>query len=186
MSDRIGEVIATRIVTDGDRPVLIEVGMPDHTANGRGCSGFRIEGLGEYTVDGVDEMAALYNALFEVGEVLERANDNGHDFPVPGPSAMDFPATPSRSRIPVPTAEPAVCQVIALRILITDGEPVAVEIDRPTRARERPYYVCSFRVDGRREAVASGFDEIEALFTALRMIGAWLGLPQDWPLTRAS
>ncbi|MEV0247331.1 hypothetical protein AB0H76_12130 [Nocardia sp. NPDC050712] len=186
MRDQVGQVIATRTVTDGTRPVLIEVGMPTHAMDGIGTSGFRIEGLGEFSATGVDGMAALYNALVEVGAVLARANDKGHEFPVRDPDTMGFPAAPSRERAPRPTADTGGREVIALRILITHGEPCAVEIDRPTRAAAQPYYICRFRIDGRREAIASGLDEVQALLTALRMIGAWLMLPADWPLSRAS
>ncbi|GAB2662871.1 DUF6968 family protein [Nocardia goodfellowii] len=186
MSDRVGEVIATRTVADGGHPVLIEMGRPTQPVDGMGTTGFRIAGLGEFTATGVDGMAALYNALVEVGTILARANDKGHRFTVLDPSTMGFPVAPSRPRVAEPAAQPPRAEVIALRILITEGGPCAVEIGRPTRAPGQSYYICRFRIDGKREAVASGVDEIQALLTALRMIGAWLMLPTDWPLSRAS
>lgn len=185
MTSGVGEVIATRTVTDGDRPVLIEMGMPAQAPDGGGTSVFRIEGLGEFTATGVDAMAALYSALVEVGAVLARANDNGHRFTVLDPSEQGFPVAPSQ-RPPLPTTDTSYGELIAIRILITEAGPCAIEIGRPTRSLENRYYICRFRVDGRPEAMASGLDEIHALLTALHMIGAWLMLPADWPLTRAS
>ncbi|MGX1811954.1 DUF6968 family protein [Nocardia sp. NPDC055321] len=186
MGVQVGEIIARRTVADGDSTVLIEMGMPADDVGGAGVSGFRIEGLGEYTVTGVDAIGALYNALLEVGAVLSRANTAGHDFTVLDSSTTEFPAAPSRRPAPDRTPESHGGEVVAFRILINDGEPLAVEIARPTRALDQPYFVCRFRIDGRREAVASGFDEIQALLTAVRMIGAWLRLPADWPVSRAS
>ncbi|MFB8281564.1 DUF6968 family protein [Nocardia colli] len=160
--------------------------MPIHAKDGIGTSSVRIEGLGEFAVTGVDRMAALYNALVEIAAVLTQANEEGHEFPVLGVAAMGFPAAPSRQSIPPQTKDASAAEMIALRILITNGEPCAVELGRPIRATDQTYYFCRFRIDGKREAWASGFDEVQALLTALRMIGARLMLPADWPLSRAS
>ncbi|MFB7719804.1 DUF6968 family protein [Nocardia sp. NPDC056100] len=187
VDDQVGEVIATRAVTDGDRPVLIEMGRPAHTTlDGGGTAGFRIEGLGEFTATGSDGVAALYNALLDIGAVLARANGNGHRFTVLDSSEQGFPAAPRTEMDSAPTTGARGNEVIALRILITRVGPCAVEIHRPTRAPGQRYYLCRFRIDGKPHAVASGLDEIQALLTALRMIGARLMLPADWPLTRAS
>ncbi|MFF2555260.1 DUF6968 family protein [Nocardia sp. NPDC058058] len=186
LSDQVGEVIATRAVTDGDRPVLIEMGRPAQALDGGGTAGFRIEGLGEYTATGSDDVAALYNALVDIGAVLTRANSNGHRFTVLDSSEQGFPAAPSTGSDPTPTTGGDGSELIALRILITRMGPCAVEIGRPTRAPGQRYYICEFRIDGKPPAIASGLDEIQALLTALRMIGARLMLPADWPLSRAS
>ncbi|MEU8897201.1 hypothetical protein [Nocardia sp. NPDC048505] len=183
MSGATGGVLATRMVTDGGRPVLIEVGTPVEASDGSGRCGFRVHGMGEFEVRDVDGIAALYRALVALRAVLSRANRCGHRFAVLDATAQGFPVAPSPGyRAPEAAASGG---VVGLRIQVTDRGPRAIEIDSPRRAVGRGYYVCAFRIEGRPQAVASGCDAIQALLTALRMIGALLAFPSDWPVSRA-
>ncbi|WP_446222384.1 DUF6968 family protein [Nocardia sp. IBHARD005] len=98
MSEEIGEVIASRTVADGDRPVLIEFGAPTPSGDGFRC-GFRIEGVRTSSASGTDALAALYSALTEVGAELERANAAGANFTVFGQSDLGFPVASSGSGV---------------------------------------------------------------------------------------
>ncbi|MFF0490012.1 DUF6968 family protein [Nocardia sp. NPDC003482] len=74
---------------------------------------------------------------------------------------------------------------IATRTLRGNTGPVTVTIGRPHRDADRPdLFVCPFRIGGRPDAVGVGLDEVQALLSALRIIGAVLALPDDWPVSR--
>ncbi|MCP2278022.1 hypothetical protein SAMN04244553_1521 [Nocardia amikacinitolerans] len=188
MIDRLGEVIAKRMVADGDRSVLIEVGRPRPAAGAGGdVCGFRIQGWGESRATGVDALAALYRALVEIGAQLTQANEAGAQFTVAGPAELGFPAPPTRSDITHdPGMEYELGDLLAIRTLIAADGPHTITIGRPVSSSDSQFYVCPFRIDGSRHAVASGLDEIQALLTAIRMIAAWLDLPGDWPISRLS
>ncbi|MFC4376287.1 hypothetical protein ACFO5K_19500 [Nocardia halotolerans] len=59
-----------------------------------------------------------------------------------------------------------------------------ITIGRPRLDPERPYpqtYLCPFRIDDRTEAFAQGIDGVHAMMSAIRQVGAILGIPPDWP-----
>lgn len=185
MSVHVGEVIATRVVADGHRTVLIEVGKPGLSMDSGMVCAFRIQGWGESCAVGVDAIAALYCALAEIGVVLERANTDGHHFTVVGPADLGFPSPPIDRRAGTPAASYELGELIAIRSMTIADERATIAIGRPVHAADGEFYMCPFRIDGHPHAVASGLDEVQALLTALRMIGARLQLPADWPVSRA-
>lgn len=136
MIDRLGEVIAKRMVADGDRSVLIEVGRPRPAAGAGGdVCGFRIQGWGESRATGVDALAALYRALVEIGAQLTQANEAGAQFTVAGPAELGFPAPPTRDDIAHdPGMEYELGDLLAIRTLIA----AAARTPSPSAARSPP------------------------------------------------
>ncbi|MFE9578045.1 DUF6968 family protein [Nocardia sp. NPDC006044] len=186
VKSQIGEVIATRVVTDGAKRLLIEVGKPGLGPDSGTVCPFRIQDWGESSAVGADAIAALYCALADIGEVLARANDDGHAYTVVGPTHLGFPSPQTDRVTQSPVASYALGELIAIRTLSTADGPRTIAIGRPLRAADGEFYLCPFRIDGHPHAIASGQDDIQALLTVLRMIGAWLHLPADWPLSRVS
>ncbi|MFQ6398130.1 DUF6968 family protein [Nocardia sp. KC 131] len=185
MRSEIGDVIATRTVTDGDHSVLIEVGRPRPAASSGGAAcWFWIQGRGLAVAGGVDTLAALYSALVEIGAVLDRTNKDGSEFTTVGPADLGFPGQPRHRNATIAGADYELGELLAIRTLTIRESPHTITIGRPVQADDDQFYLCPFRIDGRHHSAASGLDGVQALLTALRMIGAWLDLPHDWPVSR--
>ncbi|MFD3508110.1 DUF6968 family protein [Nocardia sp. NPDC058666] len=72
---------------------------------------------------------------------------------------------------------------VASRTVRTGDGPLRVVIGRPGPDPERPRnFVCPFGIEGRRGGSAPGLDEVQALISAIQIIGAALDLPSDWPI----
>ncbi|WP_028479868.1 hypothetical protein [Nocardia sp. CNY236] len=182
---RIREVIATRTVADATRQVSIEVGKPQMAPGATGVvCGFRIEGVGEGWAHGADSIAALYHAFQEIAAVLREANDQGARFEVVDPTDARFPVAASRPSRAAGTAELEPQALIAARTLRSDDSSLSIIIGRPYLATDHRSHLCRFHISERGSSVATGLDEIQALHTAIIMIGQQLGLPHDWPVSR--
>ncbi|WP_446222385.1 DUF6968 family protein [Nocardia sp. IBHARD005] len=71
---------------------------------------------------------------------------------------------------------------VASRTVLTADGPVRVVIGRPGPDPQRPRnFVCPYGIEGRRGGSAPGLDEVQALISAIQIIGAALDLPQNWP-----
>ncbi|MEU2251912.1 DUF6968 family protein [Nocardia xishanensis] len=176
MSAIPGGVIASKGVAGDGREMFIEVDRPAEVDGGARC-GFRIDGRGEWSVPGVDGLAALYAALLRVGELLAQAKAAAGHIRFAGPAERGVPMSA------VEEAVIGVDGIVAGRAFEFDGREHTVWIGRPFAHENGSIMLCPFVVDDREQAVASGWDGIGALLTALRMISAWLCLPEDWPLT---
>ncbi|WP_068064470.1 DUF6968 family protein [Nocardia xishanensis] len=176
MSAISGGVIASKGVAGDGREMLIEVDRPTEVDGGAQC-GFRINGRGESSVPGVDGLAALYAALLRVGELLDQADAAPGHIRFVGPAERGFPVSA------VEEAGIGADGIVAGRTFRFDEREHTVRIGRPFAHENGSIVLCPFLVDDREQAVASGWDGIGALLTALRMISAWLCLPEDWPLT---
>lgn len=185
---RIRDVIAARTVTDGVRPVSIEIGAPQIAAETQGVvCGFRIAGRGERWASGTDSLAALYRALLGVAEDLAAANREGARFAVVGADDPAFPAAPA----PGPArhsgdADQSPQSLVAARTLHGADGPYSIIIGRPYPSEDGRYSLCRFHISEHKPAVASGVDEIQALLGAVRMIAGLCELPADWPVSRLS
>ncbi|MCM6778962.1 hypothetical protein NDR86_36345 [Nocardia sp. CDC141] len=179
MSGAIGGVIMSRLVSKNGRAVIIEVGKPTPKSGGGAECAFRIDGHPALTAHGSDELAALYRALVRIGTLLAQANENTE--------RIRFAAEPG---FPNQTADRATFEadmsdVLAARAISHNGERHLVMIGRPFQPLDQQLALCPFQVDDRPLAVAGGWDGMQALLTAVGMIGAWLQLPRNWPLSTA-
>ncbi|MFC8532157.1 DUF6968 family protein [Nocardia sp. NPDC057227] len=182
---RIRDVIASRTVADGVRPVSIEIGAPQVAAETQGVvCGFRIAGIGERWASGTDSLAALYRALLGVADDLAEANRRGARFELLDPADLAFPApaTGSTQRPADPEHTPQ--SLVAARTLHGADGPYSIIIGRPYPSEDGRYALCRFHISEHRPAVASGVDGIQALLTAFRMIAGLRDLPADWPVSR--
>ncbi|QIS22124.1 DUF6968 family protein [Nocardia terpenica] len=157
MDGGISGVIASRLVAEDGQQITIEVGKPTPTkGEGADCE-FRIDGH-RRTTHGDDELAALYCTPAEIG--------------FPNPEIDQAAVVPED-----------VGEVVASRTISHDGQRHTVTIGHPFPASDNSFTLCPFRIGDQPRAVAGGWDGMQALLTAVRMIGAWLQLPQDWPLS---
>ncbi|WP_376739927.1 DUF6968 family protein [Nocardia coubleae] len=148
---------------NGEREVRIEVGdpRPDHSAHDWLCT-YRIDGSREHTVRGPDRLAAVYVALLAAENTAARA--------VPGVRRLRHAA-----RAVVADAREFGAPLGA-RAVHTSAGPVVITIGRPRQDPNRPHtYLCPFRIDDRTEAFGQGFDEIRAVMSAIRSVGAIVG-----------
>ncbi|MFB7876007.1 hypothetical protein ACFC06_12195 [Nocardia sp. NPDC056064] len=76
---------------------------------------------------------------------------------------------------------------IATRVLATPDGPVTVVFGRPYPRPDDPRItLCPCRIGDRPVNLVPGLDDIHAFLTAVRLVGAVLGLPADWPVTQPS
>ncbi|MBF6095698.1 DUF6968 family protein [Nocardia cyriacigeorgica] len=183
MSGLSGTVILSRLVDDDGQAVVIEVGKPTPAEAGAECA-FRVDEQGFHS-HGTDELAALYAAVTEIGAILARANRKAGRARFAVAAELGFPdPTPTGAEAdPTDGPDSGVGEIIARRVFDHDGHRHSITVDRPFRAPDSGLTLCPFQVDDRPRAVAGGWDGMQALLTALGMVGAWLGLPRDWAAT---
>ncbi|WP_280391307.1 DUF6968 family protein [Nocardia brasiliensis] len=179
MDKALGTVIASRTIRDNGRPILIEIAEPRRTSNGHECT-FVIQDHGQWTGRAHDSIAALYTALTLIGTELTRANEAGGHFFVAGPAELGFPVLTTDRAATTDAVD--IGHHIATRSFAHNDRRHEIRLGRPFTPPHQDVVLCPFQVDARPRAVASGLDSMQALITAIRMIGAWLELPQDWPL----
>ncbi|MFI9406941.1 DUF6968 family protein [Nocardia sp. NPDC052316] len=175
----LGTIVGARLVRDEGRPILIEIAKPRPVRDGYEC-GFAIQDRGQWTSRGHDGLAALYTALSQIGTELTRANESGSRFTVVGPAELGFPVVTADRAATTDLAD--VADVVAKRSFAHNDRRHYVCLGHPFAPPDQNLVLCPFQVDNRPRAFASGADSMQALITAIRMIGAWLGLPGDWPL----
>ncbi|MEV0431808.1 hypothetical protein [Nocardia sp. NPDC050413] len=182
MNNERGEVIVVTAVRDGEREVRIEIGEPRHdTSTHDWLCTYRVGGSREHKVRGPNRLAAVYAALVEVEDTATRVD-------LPNGAAAGQPRTPALPRL-LPNASGAGAAdprafgpPLGARAVQTSSGPVVVTIARPRRDPNRPHtYLCPFRIDDRTEAFGQGPDDIRAVMSAIRSVGAILGLPRNWP-----
>ncbi|MBF6326696.1 hypothetical protein IU451_29805 [Nocardia cyriacigeorgica] len=183
MSGLSGAVILSRLVDDDGQAVVIEVGKPTPAEAGAECV-FRVDEQGFHS-HGTDELAALYAAVTEIGAILARANRKAGRARFAVAAELGFPdPTPTGAEAdPTDGPDSGVGEIIARRVFDHDGRRHSITVGRPFHAPDSGLTLCPFQVDDRPRAVAGGWDGMQALLTALGMIGAWLGLPRDWAAT---
>ncbi len=177
-----GPVIASRLVAEDGQVVAIEVGKATAVRGGAECA-FRI---GDRTgvCRGSDGLAALYHALIEIGERLALANHDVGRARFAADARLGFPKPVADAGGP-PIRPEDVQEPVAERTITYAGQRYSIVIGRPFRPPDGELALCPFRVDDRPVAVAGGWDGMQALLTALSMIGGWLGLRNDWPVSTA-
>ncbi|WP_067983666.1 DUF6968 family protein [Nocardia caishijiensis] len=169
-------------VTNGEREVRVEVGEPRRgNATDDWLCTYRIDDSRDHTARGPDGLAAVYAALVEVENTAPRT---------------DLPRTPERSdepRVPGPhrrrhAADEAVADTwefglpLGARAVRTPSGPVVITIGRPRQDPNRSHtYLCPFRIDERTEAFGQGPNAVHAVMSAIRGVGAIVGIPRDWP-----
>ncbi|MFC9659967.1 hypothetical protein ACFVJ5_06980 [Nocardia sp. NPDC127606] len=174
MSSVADEAIISRLVTEDGRTLVVDVYRPKLVDGHAECT-YRLADTRRAT-QGADELAALYRALTEIGDLLAQANNKPRArFLVP--AHLGFPTSP----VDHTTLHPA-ADAVARQTITHNGERHTITIGRPFHDPGQGYILCPFRVDDRDPAVASGWDSIDALLNAVAMIGGWLRLPRGWPL----
>ncbi|WP_135236656.1 hypothetical protein [Nocardia sp. CS682] len=139
-----------------------------------------IQDRGQWTSRGHDSFAALYTAMSQIGTELARATESGNQFTVAGPAELGFPVVTADRAVTTDTID--VADLVAIRSFSRNDRRHHICLGQPFAPPDQNVVLCPFQVDTRPRAFASGFDSMQALVTAIRMIGAWLDLPQDWPL----
>lgn len=175
MSRVVDEPIASRLITEGGQTLVVDVYKPE-LVDGRTECAYRLADT-RGTTQGADELAALYRALAEIGDLLAQANNPRTRYLVP--AHLGFPTPPADQT----TAHTTTIDAVATQTITHNGEHHTVTIGRPFHNPGQDFALCPFHVDDRDRAVASGWDGIDALLNAVAMIGEWLRLPRDWPLT---
>ncbi|MEV0688332.1 hypothetical protein AB0I35_31185 [Nocardia sp. NPDC050378] len=168
MNNELGQVVVATTVVNGEREVRVEVGDPrqDNSAHDWLCT-YRIDGSREHTVRGPDRLAAVYVALLEAENTAART--------VP---AVRRPRHAARAVVADAREFGA---PLGARAVHTSAGPVVITIGRPRQDPNRPHtYLCPFRIDDRTEAFGQGFNEIQAVLSAVRGVGAIVGIPGDW------
>ncbi|MBF6328706.1 DUF6968 family protein [Nocardia transvalensis] len=167
-------------MAEDGQTVAIEVDKPRPIdSDGAECV-FRIDGH-ERTAHGTDDLTALYGALVQIGELLAEANHDAHRARFVIPAELGFPNQAADHA----SAPAEMSEVVATRSITKVGHRHLVRIGRPFQADGNQLALCPFHVDDRPLAVAGGWDGMQALLTAVRMIGALLQLPPDWPVRTA-
>ncbi|MBF6234841.1 hypothetical protein IU436_29160 [Nocardia farcinica] len=175
-----GTVIISRLVTDDGGQVVIEVGAPTRGGDGAECV-FRIDDQVSCSRGG-DELAAVYAAVTEIGQLLARADRDAARLRFALSAELGF-ADPASPADPPAAADLDVAsgEIIARRVIEHDGRRHVITVERPARSPVHQLALCPFTVDDRPRAVAGGWDGMGAFLTAVGMIGCWLNLPADWP-----
>ncbi|MFD4352575.1 DUF6968 family protein [Nocardia sp. NPDC058518] len=182
------ELAIASTVRDGDRELRIEIAEPqqDHTTRGWRCT-YRVEGARAHVAHGPDRLAAIYAAMIDIPNAAARAGSVGR------PTDSDRSRVPEGSRPRVGTYAGSAAQArefgphLAARAVHTAEGPVVIALGRPRQDPDRPYtYLCPFRIDDRTEAFGQGMSEVHAVMSAIRGVGAILGIPLDWPMPSPS
>ncbi|RDI64643.1 DUF6968 family protein [Nocardia pseudobrasiliensis] len=174
-------VIMSRLVSDDGRSVTIRVDKPSLVPGGGAVCAFGIDGGAASSAYGSDELAALYRALIQIGTLLAQANQDFERVRFVGAAELGFPNRAADRTLCAPDMN----DVVAARMVSHKGRHHMIIIGTPYRPSGQELALCPFRVDDRPLTMAGGWDGVHALLTAVRMIGAWLQLPQNWPLSTA-
>lgn len=166
--------ILSRRVTEGGQVVVIEVSRPRPVDGNAECT-YRLADT-RRTSQGPDELAALYRALLDIGDLLAQAN-RGASARFVVPANHGFPVPPVCDRPEVMDA----ADVVATQTITQLGDRHTIAICRPVESVGGDGMLCLFRVDGETGAIARGWDGIDAVLNAVAMIGARFRLPTDWP-----
>jgi hypothetical protein len=168
--------ILSRRVTEGGQAVVIAVSRPRPVTGNVECT-YRLADT-RRTATGPDELAALYRALLDIGDLLAQAN-RGASARFVVPANHGFPVPPAGDR---PDAVDA-ADVVATQTITHTGDRHTIAICRPVQPVDGDGMLCLFRIDDQPCAIASGWDGIDAVLNAVAMIGARFRLPTDWPLS---
>lgn len=182
MNNELGGVVVAGTVKYGGRRVRIEIGDPrqDNSTQDWQCT-YRVGGGREHKPRGSDRLAAVYAARLDVEHTAARV-----DLPEGSNAAgqLRVPVVPGYSSVlrlrPTPASS---VRRWGARAVHTASGPVVITIGRPRQDPNRPNtYPCSFRIDDRTEAFGQGSADIQVVMSAIRSVGAILGIPGNWPM----
>ncbi|WP_278265300.1 hypothetical protein [Nocardia sp. AG03] len=166
-----GDIVVASTVQYGDRGVRVEIVDPrqDRTTHDWHCT-YRVGAGRERKVRGPDRLAAVYAALLAIEDAANRAG--------PPDSAMEGRPSALVSAAHAREFGPP----LGARAVHTASGPVVITLGRPRRDPNRSHTcLCPFRIDDRTEAFGQGFDDFHAVMSAIRGVGAILGIPGNWP-----
>lgn len=177
------ELAIASTVKNGDRELRIEIAEPqqDHTTRGWQCT-YRVEGARAHIAHGPDRLAAIYAAMIDIPNAAARASSGR-----PAESDRSRVRVGPRQRVGNSTGSATKAREfgphLAARAVHTAEGPVVITLGRPRQDPDRPHtYLCPFRIDDRTEAFGQGMNEVHAVMSAIRGVGAILGIPLDWPM----
>ncbi|MFC9659701.1 hypothetical protein ACFVJ5_05640 [Nocardia sp. NPDC127606] len=159
--------------------MVIEVSRPRPVHGNAECT-YRLADT-RRTAKGPDELAALYRALLDIGDLLAQAN-RGASARFVVPANHGFPVPPAGDR---PDAMDA-ADVVATQTITQLGDRHTIALCGPVESVGGDGMLCLVRVDGETCGIARGWDGIDAVLNAVAMIGARFRLPTDWPLSPAA
>lgn len=169
MTSGSGDIVVTSTVQRGERELRVEIADPrqDRTTQDWHCT-YRVGSARERKVRGPDRLAAVYAALLEIEQTSHRVG------------SPDSTKESGRSGTVANVREFG--PPLGARAVHTAAGPVVITLGRPRQDPNRPHtFLCPFRIDDRTEAFGQGFDDFHAVMSAIRGVGAILGIPGDWP-----
>lgn len=179
MHSELGEVVLASTMKDGERELRVEIADPrqENATHGWQCT-YRVEGARAHHAHGTDRLAAIYAALIGARSSAARVGSPG----------SDRRRSPVDTRLVTADSAGSVAKArefglpLGARAVHTASGPVVIVLGRPRQDPNRPQtYLCPFRIDDRTEVFAQGIDAVHAVLSAIRGVGAILGIARDWP-----